>query len=452
MSFVEIRGEKFYHCNQEIRFSGLGVGSWLNLEHFMLGIPTPESMIKEAFEECFGKERQEKFWDKFVREFIREEDFRFMKKIGINLLRVPFNYHLFIDDNQPDCLKEDGFLYFDYLLELCRKYKIFLMPDMHTVPGGENPDWHSDNKTGIPQFWHYKIFQEQVTELWKSIAARYAEEEYLLGYDLLNEPFLMPAKNGKLQEFYEETTRAIREVDKNHIIFLEGDFFAMDISAISEIKDRNTAITFHFYPTVWEENLGDEVYPRKQRQQVFEERFAKMIGQMRQFKRPLLCGEAGYDIKGKNMKHVMELVEDTLELFEKYQISWTLWCYKDACFMGLVYPEENSLWMQFAREIEKEWTHYKEMDMGKSIIADIAKIFPGRVSQEILYELQFRQRAILFVLQKEQILKPLLKQWGWEKVEKMPESFAMQNCQYHECYKEVLAKYSWKDKPEYENK
>ena len=128
----------------------------MNLEHFMLGIPTPDSMIKEAFEECFGNEKQEKFWGKFVREFIQEKDFRFMKKLGINLLRVPFNYHLFIDDNQPEQLKEEGFLYFDYLLGLCKKYEIFLMPDMHTVPGGENPDWHSDNRTGIPQFWHFK--------------------------------------------------------------------------------------------------------------------------------------------------------------------------------------------------------------------------------------------------------------------------------------------------------
>ena len=102
------------------------------------------------------------------------------------------------------------------------------MPDLHAVPGGENPDWHSDNQTGIPQFWHFQVFQEQMIRLWKEFSRRYAEEEFILGYDLLNEPFLMPAKEGMLQNFYERVTEAIREVDKNHILFLEGDFFAMD--------------------------------------------------------------------------------------------------------------------------------------------------------------------------------------------------------------------------------
>lgn len=34
--------------------AGLGIGSWLNLEHFMLGIPTPEKQMKEAFTEVFA--------------------------------------------------------------------------------------------------------------------------------------------------------------------------------------------------------------------------------------------------------------------------------------------------------------------------------------------------------------------------------------------------------------
>lgn len=78
------------------------------------------------------------------------------------------------------------------------------MPDLHTTPGGQNPDWHSDNMTGIPQFWHFRIFQEQIVKLWKAIAARYKEEPFLLGYDLLNEPFLMPKKEGLLNAFLEE--------------------------------------------------------------------------------------------------------------------------------------------------------------------------------------------------------------------------------------------------------
>jgi aryl-phospho-beta-D-glucosidase BglC (GH1 family) len=441
MGFVSVKGNKFELDGTIMKFAGLGIGSWLNIEHFMVGIPTNDKQIKEAFKEVFGLEKCNKFFDDFVKNFCTEDDFKFLKDTGINLVRVPFNYRIFIDDNNPHELKEEGFRYFDRLIEMCTKYKIYLLPDLHAVPGGQNPDWHSDNQTGIPQFWHFDLFQEQMVFLWKSIAERYVNEEYILGYDLLNEPFLMPAEDGKLQSFYEKVTETIRQVDNNHIIFLEGDFFAMDFSAIKELKDEQTAITFHFYPTVWEADLCDLNYPREKRRKVFEERFQKLLSSMNKFGRPLLCGEAGYGIEGDILEHVLAMVEDTLDLFNKYKVSWTLWCYKDAKFMGLVYPKENSLWLQFVNEIHKYWTHYREMDMGKNVIDDISKMFPGKASEELKYQMQFRQRAIFFKFQKEQILKPVLEKWGWEKIEKMTESFLMKNCNYYKDYQRLITKY-----------
>lgn len=38
MEFVRVKGNEFIYQGQSIRFAGLGIGSWLNLEHFMLGI------------------------------------------------------------------------------------------------------------------------------------------------------------------------------------------------------------------------------------------------------------------------------------------------------------------------------------------------------------------------------------------------------------------------------
>lgn len=444
MEFVKVKKDKFYYKGKPILFTGLGIGSWLNMEHFMLGIPTPQKQIKEAFTECFGKERSCRFFEEFVSAFVGEEDFVFMKQLGINLIRVPFHYSLFLDDRETGQVKEEGFSYFDRLLALCTKYEIFLLPDLHAVPGGQNPDWHSDNQTGVSQFWQYKVFRQQMEEVWRSFAARYSEEPYLLGYDLLNEPYLMSEEKELLQEFYEDVTRAIRQADGNHIIFLEGDFFAMDISVIKEIQDEQTAITFHFYPTVWEPDLCNENYPKEKRRKIFEERFYKIFSQMQVHKRPLLCGEAGYDIEGRSLSQVMEMVEDTLELFKKYGVSWTLWSYKDACFMGLVYPKRNSLWMRFAEEIRQNWTHYREMEMGKELVEIMCAGFPGIVKEDLKYELQFRQRALLFLLQKEQILKPQLQRWGWEKVCQMPDSFKMENCEFYKEYEEVLKKYTLK--------
>ena len=223
--FVKVNGMEFTKTGKPILFRGMGIGSWLNMEHFMLGIPTPDNQIRKTVKEVFGKETADGFFDCFIRSFISDSDFAFLKKCGVNILRVPFNYRLFIDDQNPSEYKKEGLLYLDYLMDFCENYQIYLLLDLHTAPGGQNPDWHSDNNTGIPEFWHYKVFRDQIAALWGYIAEHYKEKEYLLGYDVLNEPYLIDAPD-VLTEFYLEVTESIRKSDPNHIIFLEGDHFA----------------------------------------------------------------------------------------------------------------------------------------------------------------------------------------------------------------------------------
>lgn len=441
MAFVRRKGTQFVLDDKPILFAGIGIGSWLNMEHFMLGLPTTHKRIREACRECFGTEREQALWEDFVFSFCREEDFAFLHEMGINLIRVPFHYGLFLDDDTAQ-IREEGFLYFDRLLSFCRKYEIYLLPDLHAVPGGQNPDWHSDNQTGIPQFWHFKVFQNQAVQIWQAIAKRYAEEEYLLGYDLLNEPYLMPAHPGRLQGFYEEVTKAVRQADNNHLIFLEGDFFAMDFRCLTEIPDGQTALTFHYYPSVWDPSLSEPDYPREKRRERFEEGLKNMLLDMRRFGRPLLCGEAGYDIAGHRLSHVMEMVEDTLDVFIKYGISWTLWSYKDAQFMGLVYPKDETPWMRFASKIREKWTHYREMSTGERLVEETAKLFGRELSEEWKYRLQFRQRALLSEMQKELLLKPLLLEWGYDQVKELPSSLRFENCDYHKEYRGLLSEYA----------
>lgn len=446
MDYVQRKCKDFLFQGKPILFSGLGVGSWLNMEHFMLGIPTPDAQIREAFHEVFGKEKQHRFFDSFITKFLREEDFVFLKNAGVNVIRVPFNYRLFIDDEAPEHYKEEGFLYFDRLISFCRKYEIFLLPDLHAAPGGQNPDWHSDNQTGIPQFWHFGVFRKQAVKLWRVIARRYAGETWILGYDLLNEPFLIPPRQGVLQQFYEEVTEAIRQVDPNHLLFLEGDYFAMDFSALSKIKDEQTAMSFHFYPTVWEPELFDQDYDRDKRRSAFEQRLCALTDGLKRFERPVLCGEAGYDMDWEKPEHTMGLVEDTLALFQKYQISFTLWDYKDARFMGVVYPKSDSEWMRFAGEIRENWTHYKEMAQANKIITKLSREFPKQEAgkKELHYRLQFMQRGILYRFQKETILKPQLEKWGYERCLGMTDDFMLEHCDSTDWYAELLRRYSFR--------
>ena len=68
------------------------------------------------------------------------------------------------------------------------------------------------------------------------------------GYDLINEPVL-PGGVG-LEEFrqlYIDITDAIREVDNNHIVYIEGNWYGTDFSGLTPPWDDNMSYSFHKY-------------------------------------------------------------------------------------------------------------------------------------------------------------------------------------------------------------
>lgn len=135
----------------------------------------------------------------------------------------------------------------------------------------------------------------------------------------------------------------------------------------------------------------------------------------------------------------MEVLGDTLQILKERNISWTIWCYKDAQMLGLCYAQKDSEWMRLVTEIRKSWNHYQEMDQGKELVADIMQL-PGfgDADEEMNYAMQFRIRAILFEYQERYILEPLLKRYTKEELRKLPESWKFAACGYYKKYAEFL--------------
>lgn len=447
-TFIEIQGKEFVRDGKPVLFKGLGIGSWLNIEHFMVGMPCTDSQMRDSFAAVYGRETAQNFFERFILEFVTEEDFAYLKDLGINLLRVPFNYRLFLDDENPDVFREEGFRYLDRLLALGRKYQIYILPDLHAVPGGQNPDWHSDNSTGYTQFWHYGIFRRQMAELWGRMAEHYSKEPYLLGYDLLNEPYVFSdrsayAGTSLIQDFYEEATREIRRHDENHILFLEGDHFAMEFDCIREIRDAKTALMFHYYPTVWDPDLYRKDYDPAKRRVVFERVFTSLLKIREKFGRPVLCGEAGYETDWKDPEFTVMLLRETVRLCRKYQVSFTLWSYKDARFMGLIYPKADSPWMKLAGEFGRTWDHDEDAVRGEKAVNEFCNTYFPEATKEERYMLSFRQRAILYALQKKHLLEKILREHSAEEILRLPESFRFAECEHFEGYEALLREFSF---------
>ena len=100
-SYIQTEGNHFVRNGEKIILRGWALGSWMNFEHFMMGLPGTHSMILEAFEQVYGKERAGEWLEQMLVNMVSEEDIRYLKRIGINSVRIPFGYHYLMDDRNP---------------------------------------------------------------------------------------------------------------------------------------------------------------------------------------------------------------------------------------------------------------------------------------------------------------------------------------------------------------
>lgn len=426
--FVQIEGKHFCLHHTPIRLRGYTLGSWMNLEHFMMGMPGTNSMIHEAFAQVYGRERAELFFERLLESMVGPADIAFLRGLGTNTLRIPLGYHWFLDDLHPDTFVEKGFQQLERVVELCRRNGLRVILDLHSAPGGQNNDWHSDNRTGQSLFWQYDCFQEQTCRLWREIARRYANDPWVIGYDVLNEPTYgldREAING----FYARVTAAIREVDPYHILFLEGEDFGRSFELLDAPRDEQTTFAVHFYPFVLEEDVLDPAMPDERRWAIFEQIFYRQLQALEHFDRPLWCGESGYNLLEGQEDFYRKLLLKNISLCEQNGLSWSIWTYKDARRMGIVVPGKDSPWMRFRARVEQKWTHEWEQETSMRLTRSLWELYQLPVCDRLAYDLDFRVRSILHRLEVEEILKPALAQTPWEQIIQYPASFAFENCE-----------------------
>ena len=437
--FLRVKGRNFYLNDKKIMLYGYGIGTWLNLEHFMIGLPGTDSQIRSAIANTYGKENARKFWRKFYKSFIDEADFKFLKSLGINTLRIPFNYRLFENDQNPYFYMDEGFKEIDRILKLCEKYELFIVLDLHAAPGGQNPDWHSDNAVGVNLFWEYSDFRKRTISLWKYIAKRYASNKWIAAYDILNEPVLWNQNKKLFNQFHTELISEIRKVDKNHILFVEGNLYGTDFKIFEPFEDPNVALSFHYYPFM-RQGLSKK---KSQKERILETLLSDVpLKYMSEnLKRPIWCGETGALFNhGDRMQHI-SMLKDILEIYKDYKISWSIWTYKDACSMGTVRPKENSQWMNFSNKAKQKWNFWDEFNFRDKAVDNLIKKYQVKISEFEKYKIGFRILANDQFVLKERY-NDLFINIPFESFINYTDSFKFNNCEVWDKVADIITHYS----------
>lgn len=314
------------------------------MENFVNGYPGSEWQARAAMLKVMGQENYDFFFDRFHHYFFTEKDAALIKSMGMNSARIPFSHKHFEDDMNPRVLKEEGFERLDRLVNLCTSHGIYVILDMHTVPGCQNPDWHSDNHTSYGAFWDYKDHQDRTVWLWEKIAERYKDNTWIAGYNPMNEP--CDPQQTRVSAFYERLEKAIRAIDPHHMLFLDGNTFAMEWKGFDKILP-NTVYSIHDYSM-----MG---FPIGQRYQGTKEQNDKLVQQYNrkcefhhQQGVPIWVGEFGptYESRDADKDNINQerfnLLGRQLNIYEEQNVSWTIWTYKDMGHMGMVSTSPGS--------------------------------------------------------------------------------------------------------------
>ena len=89
-----------------------------SMENFITGYPGHESLHREAMFEVLGQEKYDFFFDRWLEHFFTAKDANYFASLGLNCIRIPFNYRHFEDDMNPRVLKAEGFKHLDRVIDL----------------------------------------------------------------------------------------------------------------------------------------------------------------------------------------------------------------------------------------------------------------------------------------------------------------------------------------------
>lgn len=455
--FLTTQGTKLVDRDGKIVIlRGFGLGGWMNMENFITGYPANETAQRQVIYDVLGEEKYELFFERFLEYFFTEDDAKFIQSLGLNLLRLPVNYRHFEDDMNPFVIKESGFKHLDRVINLCAKHEIYTIIDLHALPGYQNQAWHSDNPTHKAFFWDHKHFQDRVVNLWETFARRYKDNPWVAGYNPINEP--ADPSEQRIMPYYQRIVEAIRAVDPDHIIFLEGNCYSRDFHMFGEPLP-NIVYTNHDYALPGFIDGGP--YPGYSRgvyvdRDVLESTFLQRSKYMLDHNVPIWVGEFGPVYPGNPDADAMryQVLQDQLEIYARYEVNWAIWTYKDIGLQGVVHIKPESAWITRIQPVLEKKARLGADAWGgldkdiRHVMEPLERLFAEEFPDYNPFPFGV-QRQINRLVRHILLSEPLLKGFGEcfrdaseADIREMMESFVFKNCATRQTLADILRKFA----------
>jgi aryl-phospho-beta-D-glucosidase BglC (GH1 family) len=440
----------------------------MNMEEFINGNPGSEHGQRQAIAQVLGPELGNLFFDRMLDNFFGEADVIYLKSLGATVVRLALNYRHFEPDSQPFHYLEKGFERLDQALVWCARHNLYAILDLHAVQGWQNTDWHCDNSTRHTLFWQHPHFQDRFVALWEQFARRYKGNPAVAGYNVMNEP-VTNAPFGRfspeyqpdwdnLNQVYRRVTEAIRRIDPEHIIFLEGDYFSSRFEGLEPPFAPNLVYSSHNYnaggfgPGPYPGMVGGEHWDLEKQRQVFLNHSGTRYCQEHNV--PLWVGEFGaaYNGPATEIPDRLRALDDQLAIYNRYGAHWTMWTYKDIHVMGWVQLDALSPYIQILRPVLQAkqmlatdfWMGWIAPTPAKQKVYELAQMVEAALEDEKIDSKANRTYLAQAALSgyaaglMQGTYARLFEGIGAAEIERLMRSFALEHCRPHAALVEIV--------------
>ena len=371
-----------------VALRGTNFGGWLVQEGWMCPTAQTDTLSTNmTLYSRFGRERAEALVAAYEESWITEADFAGVKALGLNVVRVPFTYmnvYGYLSDEgellHPSefTLREDPFKRLDFALEMCKKYELYLILDLHGAVGSQNGNDHSGD-TRLTNLYEDsaagEAYRAKTAELWSLVAEHFAGESNVAGYDLLNEP--TRASRETQWDYYDVLYDAVRAEDPDHMIFIESTWETQDLPSPESYGWENVVYEYHHYNWKDSNQSNSSFYNLKQFwDSLTPHGVPVLIGEFNAW------GDAGRSV-GDREQTDPEANAGVLEFYNGEGWHWTTWTYKVVnSFLDIEYSNWG-LFNAFTHKYDVTKI-YPDMDTYEDILAAWSAV--GTAEHFSLYE------------------------------------------------------------------
>ena len=201
-----------------------------------------------------GVENYDEWFDYYFNSWVNDSDYDLLVELNLNCIRLPIYWRNLLNDDYTRKDETVAFKYIDNVIEKAKEHNLYIVLDLHGVPGSQNGFEHSGVSDHKVNFWKNETYINAAITCWEFIVDHYQTTRTDLSstiatYDLLNEPTYV--YNGSTtKECWDVMDRlydTIRAKNDQHVITIEGCWTFSALPDPKQYKWENVQYEYHLY-------------------------------------------------------------------------------------------------------------------------------------------------------------------------------------------------------------